>query len=106
MYKPVINRPGMCSEEKIFALAATARLAPRGDVVELGSWWGKSAVALGWLARRYRIGSLLCVDPWDLGEAAQASEDVNAQTAKWDMEEVLAVFQTNLAMLAHVGEKK
>ena len=92
--------PGLCSEEKILALAAAARLAPAGDVVELGSWWGKSAVALGWLSRRYGIGNLLCVDPWDLGEARQADEDVNAQTAKWDMEEVVAVFQTNLAMLA------
>jgi hypothetical protein len=92
--------PGMCSEEKILALAAAARLAPKGDIVELGSWWGKSAVALGWLAHRYGIGKLLCVDPWDLGEATQASEDVNAQTARWDMEEVVAVFQTNLGMLA------
>lgn len=92
--------PGLCSEEKIIALAAAARLAPKGDIVELGSWWGKSAVALGWLSRRYGIGKLLCVDPWDLGEATQASEDVNAQTAKWDFEEVVAVFQTNLAMLA------
>ncbi len=92
--------PGLCSEEKILALAAAARLAPAGDVVELGAWWGKSAVALGWLARRYGLGKLLCVDPWDLGEALQVSEDVNAQTAKWNMEEVLAVFETNLAMLA------
>jgi hypothetical protein len=92
--------PGLCSEEKIVALAAAARLAPKGDVIELGSWWGKSAVALGWLARRYAIGKLLCVDPWDLNEAIQANADVNAQTAKWDMEEVVAVFETNLAMLA------
>lgn len=92
--------PGLCSEEKVLALAAAARVAPAGDVVEIGSWWGKSAVALGWLARRYGIGKLLCVDPWDLGEAMQASEEVNAQTAKWDMEEVVAVFETNLAMLA------
>jgi len=91
--------PGLCGEEKILALAAAARLAPAGDVVELGSWWGKSAVALGWLARRYGLGKLLCVDPWSLEEATQANEDVNAQTAKWDMEEVLAVFETNLAML-------
>ena len=92
--------PGMCSEEKIMALAAVARVAPKGDIVELGTWWGKSAVALGWLSRRYGIGKLLCVDPWDLGEATQVSEDVNAQTAKWDMEEAVAIFQTNLAMLA------
>ena len=92
--------PGLCSEEKIVALAAAARLAPKGDIVEIGSWWGKSAVALGWLARRYQIGKLLCVDPWDLGEALQADEDVNEQTAKWDMEEMVQVFETNLAMLA------
>jgi len=92
--------PGLCSEEKILALAAAARFAPEGDVVELGSWWGKSAVALGWLSRRYGLGKLLCVDPWDLGEATQANADVNTQTAKWDMEEVVAVFETNLAMLA------
>lgn len=91
--------PGMCNEDKILALASVFRRCPPGDVVELGSWWGKSAVALGWLARRYGVGKLLCVDPWDLGEALQASADVNAETAKWDMEEVLAVFETNLAML-------
>jgi hypothetical protein len=92
--------PGMCSEEKILAFAAVARLAPAGDLVELGSWWGKSAVALGWLSRRYGIGKLLCVDPWSIVESQMSNQDVNVQTARWDMEECVRVFETNLAMLA------
>ena len=40
------------------------RHAPAGDVVEIGSWWGKSAALFVLLARRFDIGSVLCVDPW------------------------------------------
>jgi len=92
--------PGMCSEQKIFALADVARCCPPGDIVELGSWWGKSAVVLGWLSRRYAIGKLLCIDPWSHDEVRQGLADLDSLSVSFDMEETIEVFRTNLAMLA------
>jgi hypothetical protein len=56
---------GSTDEIKIEALCETARWAPAGDVVEIGSAWGKSAFVLAWLAGHFGLGHLLCVDPWD-----------------------------------------
>jgi cephalosporin hydroxylase len=56
--------PGMCDHDKIRALYEIARRSPTGDIVEIGSWWGKSAFVLARLACCYGIGKLLCVDPW------------------------------------------
>lgn len=65
---------GHSDDEKIVALMEVARFLPPGDVVEIGSKAGKSAFVLGWLARHYRIGSLLCIDPWNQGAALRQTE--------------------------------
>ncbi|WP_054773166.1 hypothetical protein [Methylogaea oryzae] len=67
--------PGMCDLDKLKALYEIARRCPQGDVVEIGSWWGKSAFALLWLAQRYAIGKLLCVDPWENAQLLQHDAD-------------------------------
>jgi hypothetical protein len=79
-------------------LTAVARRCPVGDLVEIGSLWGKSAFALSWLARAYRIGKLLCVDPWSSGDLVQNDPGgaVDEFTARLDPEEALRVFQMNL----------
>ena len=56
--------PGMCDNDKIYGLYETFRFAPPGDIIEIGSWWGKSAFVLNWLSKCYKIGKVLCVDPW------------------------------------------
>lgn len=56
--------PGMCDDEKISALYEVARHCNSGDVVEIGSAYGKSAFVLTQLADYYAIGKTLCVDPW------------------------------------------
>jgi len=56
--------PGACSDEETVALIEAMRHAPTGDVVEIGSGCGRTAVLLAWLARRYQIGAVLCVDAW------------------------------------------
>jgi SAM-dependent methyltransferase len=56
---------GSTDDLKIEALCEIARWAPAGDVIEIGSAYGKSAFVLAWLAARHRLGPLLCVDPWD-----------------------------------------
>lgn len=90
--------PGMCDHEKICALCEIARYAATGDIVEIGSWWGKSAFILAWLARCYDIGKLLCVDPWT--SEGIVSKDANAMVdrafAQVDAAEALIVFEMNL----------
>lgn len=95
--------PGMCDHEKMFALAEVARHAVRGDIVEIGSWWGKSAFLLAWLARCYQIGKLLCVDPWSNAHLVQHDEKglVDQVSAQFDASEALNVFEMNLLPYSH-----
>jgi hypothetical protein len=55
---------GQTSETKIAAMAAVCADAPKGDVIEIGSAWGRSAFVLATLATHYNIGNVLCIDPW------------------------------------------
>lgn len=90
--------PGMCDHEKFCALCEIARSTPTGDIVEIGSWWGKSAFIFARLARCYNIGNLLCVDPWT--NELLVSEDANVMVdrafAQVDAGEALMVFEMNL----------
>lgn len=94
--------PGMCDDDKIHALCEVARFIPKGDLIEIGSWWGKSAFVLAILARQYRIGTLLCVDPWQLTHLQQkdANKMVDQLAAQLDAEEAFLIFQINLAPFA------
>lgn len=95
--------PGMCDHEKMFALGEIARHAVNGDIVEIGSWWGKSAFLLAWYARCYRIGKLLCVDPWSNDHLVQHDETglVDQVSAQFDADEALTVFEMNLLPYSH-----
>lgn len=93
--------PGMCDHEKIRALLEIFRFSPVGDVVEIGSWWGKSAFVLTWLATRYGIGKMLCVDPWSNQHLIQNDEKGLLDRVPVDADEALTVFQINLLPYAH-----
>ncbi|HEX3406827.1 MAG TPA: hypothetical protein VHS81_06295 [Caulobacteraceae bacterium] len=56
--------PGDCSDAKMVALMEAMRHAPGGDVIDIGSGCGRTAAVLVWLARRYAIGPVLCLDRW------------------------------------------
>jgi hypothetical protein len=58
--------PGQSDDTKLHALTQIMRSTPSGDVVEIGSLYGKSAFALAWLAKFHHIGTLICVDPWEV----------------------------------------
>jgi len=92
--------PGMCGEEKMVAVMEALRHAPTGDVVEIGSWWGRSAALFVWLARHYGVGKVLCVDPWRDDALAQGEPMVDAASAGLDAQEALRIFEINLAPLA------
>lgn len=89
---------GMCDDEKISALCEIAQYSVAGDVIEIGSWWGKSAFVLARLARIYNIGSTLCVDPWSSEHLVQNDEGglVDSGIAQYDLDETLRVFEMNL----------
>ena len=90
--------PGMCDHEKLCVLCEIARYSPCGDIVEIGSWWGKSAFILARLAHCYSIGNLLCVDPWSNEHLVQNDEKglVDSGSEQVDANEALMVFEMNL----------
>lgn len=90
--------PGMCSHEKLNALCEITRYGVSGDVVEIGSWWGKSAFILARLAYCYNIGCLLCVDPWSDKHLTQHDGEglVDHASTQVSAEEALLVFEMNL----------
>jgi len=90
--------PGMCDHEKLCALCEVARRSTTGDIVEIGSWWGKSAFILARLARCYEIGKLLCVDPWSNEYLVQNDQKglVDSGSAQMDAEEARIIFEMNL----------
>lgn len=88
--------PGMCDNDKLHALCEILRYSPPGDIVEIGSWWGKSAFILGRLAISYGLGNLLCVDPWTNAHLVQNEPLVDRCSAQMDAEEAFTIFEMNL----------
>jgi hypothetical protein len=88
--------PGMCDHEKIRALCDVFRSTPAGDIVEIGSWWGKSAFVLLRLAQCYGTSSLLCVDPWSNTHLLQNDERSLLDRVPVNADEALTMFQLNL----------
>src|SRR5271155_3866461 len=89
--------PGQCDHVKLEALAAIFRWMPPGDIVEIGSLWGRSAIALAFLSRHYRIGKLLCVDPWRAEEVHQGIPAVDAVFDDAPLDDIFEAFRMNLA---------
>jgi hypothetical protein len=81
--------PGPWGDAGMLAAMEAMRHAPAGDVVEIGAGWGRSSALLVWLAKRYQIGAVLCIDPW-----------ADAAGADGDPDEALRIFEINLAPLA------
>jgi hypothetical protein len=93
---------GQSDEIKLTAMMALFADLPKGDVVEIGGFWGRSAFALAWLAARFAIGPVLVVDPWDAGEAVQRSapELVQRDSGRQDWDVIHKGFLLNLLPVA------
>lgn len=72
--------PGRCSHIKLEAIISLFRDLPEGDIVEIGTQFGRTALIFAVLASRYRTGKALCVDPWSNAEIFQA---FTANLAPW-----------------------
>ena len=103
LYRHAETIPGMCDHLKLRALCEIARDCPTGDLVEIGSWWGKSAFILLRLAQTYGIGRLYCVDPWSDAHLVQggAASVVDLVSTQYSAEEAFQVFLLNLRPYAH-----
>jgi len=90
---------GESSDEKLAAMIAIAASAPAGDLVEIGALMGRTALVLLYLARRYHIGSLLTVDPWQAVHAIHHDSPANIGRLvdEWDYELLAEAFFVNLA---------
>ncbi|WP_076591586.1 class I SAM-dependent methyltransferase [Herminiimonas arsenitoxidans] len=90
--------PGMCDDAKINALYEIARNSCSGDVVEIGSAFGKSAFILARLSQCYGIGKVLCIDPWKSDFVIQNDNGglVDNCIDQYDYDEALRVFEMNL----------
>jgi hypothetical protein len=91
--------PGASDDAKIDALCRIFATCPRGDLVEIGSFWGKSAFVLLRLAQLHAIGKLLCVDPWSdsaAGDQRESSDEIAAVRDRLDFQEAFEVFLVNL----------
>ncbi len=106
LHRQFLNTPGQCDEGKLLALCDVFRLLPAGDILEVGSLYGRSALALGFLANRHKIGNLICVDPWNVAvmtdqgtQAAVLNKDLD-----WiDFDQIFRIFLSTAATLENIG---
>lgn len=77
---------GESSLDKLTACCAAITQAPEGDVVEIGTFFGKSAYLLSQMARALGNRQVLAVDPWSLDQSVQLDSPLNIQnlSAVWD----------------------
>lgn len=93
--------PGMCDDDKFHALVNIVRHAVNGDIVEIGTWWGKSAFIFTFLATHHSIGNVLCIDPWANENLVQGEKIVDSGSEQADAAEAFEVFQIGLIPLAN-----
>jgi hypothetical protein len=104
LIRMVQSTPGQCDDTKLEVLIEIFRHMPPGDIVEIGSFWGRSATALAFLSRHYDIGNLLCIDPWSQDDLRQGIQEVDGASDQIPIEEVFEAFRINLASFsAHVN---
>ncbi|MBC3880290.1 class I SAM-dependent methyltransferase [Undibacterium sp. LX40W] len=78
---------GETNEQKIAAMMGIFAGVPRGDVIEIGSLVGRSVAVMCFLARRFELGKVLAIDPWQLHASIQKDSPVTAGVdlpGEWD----------------------
>ena len=96
---------GESHPSKLIAMMAIFADLPPGDVVEIGCFLGKTAVVLTMLAQHFKIGAVLCVDPWSRQESVQKDSPalVRAMPGSDDWEMLFIGFIANVAAVAEAG---
>lgn len=96
---------GESHPSKLLAMMAVFADLPPGDVVEIGSFLGKTAVLLTMLAQHFKTGAVLCVDPWSRQESVQQDSPalVHAMPSSHDWDMLCVGFIANVAAVAEAG---
>ncbi|MGP2543453.1 class I SAM-dependent methyltransferase [Yersinia sp. 2541 StPb PI] len=106
LYLNYLDIPGQSDEHKLMVLAEIARSAVPGDIVEIGTFFGRSAYALAWLAQKHQLGNIICVDPWhdksaqDQGVSATLVNE-SADQARWH--EIFSGFIASVSGLSNIN---
>jgi hypothetical protein len=98
--------PGQNDDVKLLLLTHIVRSAPSGDVVEVGSLYGRSAFALAWLAKFHAIGAVVCVDPWDAVSIKDQGDEailLNRQAYDVDWEKIFSGFIASMSGFDNVN---
>lgn len=108
LHRQFLNTPGDSDLGKLRALCEIARRLPAGDLMEVGCLYGRSAFALGFLARFHELGKLICVDPWNTAELTDqgvAAALINAELGNREInsETIFRIFLGTVAVLGNVG---
>ena len=110
LHRQFLSISGQCDELKLSALSHIFRILPKGDLVEIGSFSGRSAFAIGWLANAYEIGNLVSVDPWDnnkLEDQGEGAEILNKDLEKGnegiDLNKIFWSYIGAISLLDNVG---
>jgi hypothetical protein len=92
--------PGESYEDKLLALIEIARRAPNGDIVEIGSLFGRTAALFAMLANHYGLGAVLCIDPWSKDEIRQGEDRLHTASLAYDWASWRRIFEINVAPFA------
>lgn len=104
LHQIFFNTPGQSDEDKLTALCHIFRVLPKGDVLEIGSLFGRSAFALGFLANKHKIGNLICIDPWgNMGDQGESAKLLNSNQGEINYNKVFKIFLNTMSMLDNVG---
>lgn len=81
LHRAFTQTPGQCDDDKLLALCGLMQIAPEGDLIEIGSLYGRSATALASLAAFHKVGSTVCIDPWHFDNISDQGAAANVLTA-------------------------
>lgn len=106
LHRMFMATPGQSDVDKLSALCDIARMLPAGDLLEIGCLYGRSALALGFLAARHGIGNLICVDPWNLERMTDQGSGaalLDAGRPQVDFGLIFSIFRSTIAQLDNAG---
>jgi hypothetical protein len=104
LHRNFLNIPGQTDEKKLEALCDIFRTLPCGDILEIGSLYGRSAYALGYLSNKHSIGNLICIDPWRNHEKqGNAAELLNEDQEFIDYESIFDIFKSIVNSLENIA---
>jgi hypothetical protein len=95
-----LSLPGQSYLDKLLTIVYIFSTVPKGDIIEIGSLWGRSAMLFSSLANQYNKGHVLCVDPWpSKGLTQGAHKALDDCSENSDMSDCFNYFVAKLSSL-------